>query len=307
MSNAVDGARSSDVAVVGCGAMGSGIARLLRKNGHSVVAWNRTHARAEALVRDGITAMKSAVEAVASAPLVIACQTSYDNTWASLEGVKDWVGATFVNLATGTATEANAMRRWTETRGGRYLDGAINCYPSELGSDAALTYFSGDQEVWAAHENTLRELGGEVELISNDIAMANVIQLGSSVFYIPALCAYTESAAYLSSLGISAEFARKLALRAIELLRNHTEGIYTAIQNDDHADDEATLATYAAATRLIREELSDAGLRAPVLDAAKAALEAAQHAGLANLGISAQRAMTNTSENSTNTERERRR
>lgn len=288
MTRANPGAQRYDVAVIGCGAMGSGIARLLRTNGHTVAAWNRTHARAEALVPDGIVALSSAAEAALSAPLVIACQLTYENTWDSLAEVEDWAGATFVNLGLGTAADAARMRQWTENRGGRYLDGVINCYPRELGSADAATDFAGDREAWERHERILRELGGGTEFLSEDVVVANATQLGTTAFYIPALCAYVESAAYLNSQGVPPDVVRRLTLTAIDLLRNHTEEIYTAIRTNDHADGEASLDTYAEAVRLIREELTTSGQRAPMVEAAQAALEAARQAGQAELGISAQ-------------------
>jgi 3-hydroxyisobutyrate dehydrogenase-like beta-hydroxyacid dehydrogenase len=288
MTNSKMDVERYDVAVIGCGAMGSAIARLLRRNGHTVAAWNRTHARSEALAPDGIVALASATEAAASAPLVIACQSTYASTWSSLAEVDDWAGATFVNLALGTAADAERMREWTEGLGGRYLDGVINCYPGELGEPDAATDIAGDREAWTTHEAILCELGGGTELVSESVVAPNVSQLGAIAFYIPALCAYVESAAYLNDKGFPPDVARRHALTAIDLLRNHTEEIYTAIRTEDHADDEAALDTYADAMRLIREELRATGLRAPMVEAATATLETARQAGLAELGISAQ-------------------
>lgn len=59
------------VAVLGMGTMGAGMARSLLRAGHAVTVWNRTAARAEPLAADGATVAGSAAEAVAGAEVVV--------------------------------------------------------------------------------------------------------------------------------------------------------------------------------------------------------------------------------------------
>ncbi|MCV7081858.1 NAD(P)-binding domain-containing protein [Mycolicibacterium insubricum] len=47
-------AESHDVVVLGCGLMGSALARSFATRGYSTGTWNRTHERAEALAADGV-------------------------------------------------------------------------------------------------------------------------------------------------------------------------------------------------------------------------------------------------------------
>ena len=54
----------SDVSVIGLGAMGSALAEALLKSGLSVTVWNRSPARADALVAKGAVAAGSVNEAV---------------------------------------------------------------------------------------------------------------------------------------------------------------------------------------------------------------------------------------------------
>jgi 3-hydroxyisobutyrate dehydrogenase-like beta-hydroxyacid dehydrogenase len=58
----------SEVSVVGLGAMGSALARALRRDGHRVTVWNRTGAKAEPLVRDGALLAHSPAAAVSASP-----------------------------------------------------------------------------------------------------------------------------------------------------------------------------------------------------------------------------------------------
>jgi 3-hydroxyisobutyrate dehydrogenase len=59
------------VAVLGTGTMGAGMARSLLRAGHVVTVWNRTAARAEPLGADGATVAGSAAGAVTGAEVVV--------------------------------------------------------------------------------------------------------------------------------------------------------------------------------------------------------------------------------------------
>jgi len=62
----------SHIALLGCGLMGQPMARRLLAAGHTLVAWNRTRAKAEALLPEGASVADSPAEAVAQADIVIA-------------------------------------------------------------------------------------------------------------------------------------------------------------------------------------------------------------------------------------------
>ena len=70
------------VAVIGTGIMGAGIAGSLAREGHEVVVWNRTAARAEAVAGDGVTAAGSVAEALLAGgrrpdtPVAVVCDGS---------------------------------------------------------------------------------------------------------------------------------------------------------------------------------------------------------------------------------------
>jgi 3-hydroxyisobutyrate dehydrogenase len=59
------------VAVLGTGIMGAGMARSLLRAGHTVRVWNRTTAKAEPLAESGATVAGTAAEAVAGAEVVV--------------------------------------------------------------------------------------------------------------------------------------------------------------------------------------------------------------------------------------------
>ncbi|MFI5795850.1 NAD(P)-dependent oxidoreductase [Streptomyces sp. NPDC051677] len=59
------------VSVLGTGIMGAAMARNLARAGHTVRAWNRTHAKAEPLASDGVHVVDTPAEAVRDADVVL--------------------------------------------------------------------------------------------------------------------------------------------------------------------------------------------------------------------------------------------
>ncbi|GLF99102.1 NAD(P)-dependent oxidoreductase [Streptomyces yaizuensis] len=59
------------VAVLGTGVMGAAMARNLARSGHAVRAWNRTRAKAEGLVADGVDVAATPADAVRDADVVL--------------------------------------------------------------------------------------------------------------------------------------------------------------------------------------------------------------------------------------------
>ncbi|GHB32693.1 hypothetical protein GCM10010377_23910 [Streptomyces viridiviolaceus] len=101
-----------DVPVIGCGLIGSALARTFAKGDPAVEVWNRTPERAGALGGDGITPLRSVVEAVGSSHLVVTCTSRYEIAVAALAPVTDWRGVTLVDPAGGAPEEAEGMNRW---------------------------------------------------------------------------------------------------------------------------------------------------------------------------------------------------
>ena len=69
--------------------MGAGMARSLRAQGHDVVAWNRTRAKAEPLADDGIEIADSVAQAVSGVDAVITMLFDTDATLAVADELVD--------------------------------------------------------------------------------------------------------------------------------------------------------------------------------------------------------------------------
>lgn len=275
-----------DVAVIGCGLMGAALAKNFAANGLRVAAWNRSPEKAQAIAGDNITAVASAADAVAGTSLVIGCTSTYATTEAALSGVTDWSGKALANIGTSTPTEAADMQRWTTDRGGRYLDGAILCYPQQIGTEEGMVLFSGSPEAWGDHEKTLMTTGTYSALVSDNVKVAAVLDAAIiGGFYSAALNAYVEAATYALNEGVAPEVLTGISELAFQTIGESAKAAVEAISNDKHETDVAYLGVYAEGCRATLSAMRDAGYKARLLGAAVENLNEAEAAGLGGLGF----------------------
>ncbi|WP_446224868.1 NAD(P)-dependent oxidoreductase [Nocardia sp. IBHARD005] len=169
------------VSVIGLGAMGTALAKALLAGGHEVTVWNRTPARAEALVADGAKVAASSAEAMAAADLVILCVLDDAAVREHIEPAAARLrGRTVVNLTTTTPEQARSLGVWAETEGIELVDGGIMAVPEMIGGPGAFVLYSGAAVAFERYRSVL-ELFGRAEFVGNDpgaAAMYDVSILG---------------------------------------------------------------------------------------------------------------------------------
>ncbi len=144
------------VTLLGLGAMGTALARAWLAAGHLATVWNRTPARADALVAEGARTAGSAAAAVAAGPLVVVCLLDDASVGEVLAGA-DLAGKDVVNLTTCTPGQARTRAAWARERGARYLDGGIMAVPPMIGQPEAggYVFYSGPRELFDRHREVL--------------------------------------------------------------------------------------------------------------------------------------------------------
>ncbi len=145
--------------MVGLGAMGSVLARLLAEQGKKVTVWNRSEAKAKPLTDIGAVYTADIARAVADNNIILICLLDYAATKQVLKGVS-LEGKTIVQLSTGTPHDARQMSAAFTARGAAYLDGAILATPSQMGTEQTPIFLSGSIQAKASAEAALRILGG---------------------------------------------------------------------------------------------------------------------------------------------------
>jgi 3-hydroxyisobutyrate dehydrogenase-like beta-hydroxyacid dehydrogenase len=89
--------------------MGSTIARLMLEAGYRTTVWNRTSAKADALVQQGAVLAPNAADAIDASPTTIICVYDYaaTNNILQTEAVAAVLsGRTLIQLTTGSPQEA---------------------------------------------------------------------------------------------------------------------------------------------------------------------------------------------------------
>lgn len=254
-----DSVTAQRVSVLGLGAMGTALARALLAAGHEVTVWNRTAARAEALVAEGATAAATAGEALTAAELVILCVLDDAAVREHVEPARERLrGRVVVNLTTTTPEQARALGNWAEEGQIAWIDGGIMAVPSMIGGTGAFVLYSG---VAAAFERLrpVLEVFGRAEFVGTDpgaAAMYDVSILGGMYAM---FAAFRQGGAMVRTTGGSA--ARLAALMAPFLqamtlsLTEQAVGIDTPEQYVQEQSDEFT----AAALDLIDKAATESG------------------------------------------------
>jgi 3-hydroxyisobutyrate dehydrogenase-like beta-hydroxyacid dehydrogenase len=260
--------RSAPLAVIGLGRMGSRIARILACDGASVAAWNRTAPDPQAWVDSGVTLHRDAGTAVREAALVIAVPFAYENTQEALASVAEagaMRGKVLVNLSWGSLEGAAEMQRWCWAAGAEYLDGALLCYPDELGGHGGRIVISGSR---LAAADVLESLGplGSVRYLGEDPAAANAVGTAvGAVFYHSALAAFYEAIAFSSRFGVEPEALLPEIRRMIDLLSTHVEIDIATIRSGRYDEPSATVDVQLDGVRMAACDLASVGQPSPLM------------------------------------------
>lgn len=265
--------------------MGAALARTFAEAGLKTAAWNRTPERAQALAPDGVVPVRDIAELVAGTDLIVACTASYDNMREALAGVEDWDRKTLVGLGTGAPADAAEFEAWASQRGAGYLDGAILCYPQQIGTDEGMVLFAGDTGIWSDHEKVLMTLGQPSTLVSDNVKTASVLDAAIiGGFYTAALGAFVEGATYALDQGVDPGALSAISEVVLQTLTATAREAVDAIAEDRHETDVATLSVYAAGGRHLLAVMREAGFKSRLLAATVENLGEAEEAGLGDLG-----------------------
>ncbi|MGL5769987.1 MAG: NAD(P)-dependent oxidoreductase, partial [Plesiomonas shigelloides] len=161
------------ISVIGLGAMGSALATTLLKAGHPVTVWNRSAAKATPLIMLGATLAPSVSEAIAAGDITLICVDNYAVSQQLLDEASNTVnGKVVVQLSTGSPQGARTLEGWCHARGACYLDGAILCFPDQIGTTDASIICSGASAAFSEAEPVLRQLAPTLDHVAEAVGAA---------------------------------------------------------------------------------------------------------------------------------------
>ncbi|MEV0316866.1 NAD(P)-dependent oxidoreductase [Streptomyces sp. NPDC050658] len=268
------------VTVIGLGNMGAALAAAFLAAGHPTTVWNRSPEKAKPLVEGGAKLAATPEEAVAAAPLIVACVLDYP----ALHTVLDPVAAggladkALVNLTSGSPEQAGETAAWAATLGLGYLDGAVMTTPPGVGTPEMMFLYSGSGDVFEAHRPALAALGDPLYLGAEPgrAALYDVALLG---LMWATFTGWLHGTALLGADAKAADFAPV----AIRWLSHAVAGFMTTyapqVDAGRYPGDDATVDVQIAAIDHLIHAAADRGVDNALPELLKATMERAAAAG----------------------------
>jgi len=266
----------SEISTLGLGLMGSALARSLVNGGHDVTVWNRSPARMQPLVDMGAAPAVTVAAAVEASPVVLVNIDDYPSTRALFEAadvVEKLSGRVVVQLSTGTPQEAREFEAWFTSQGADYLDGALLCYPEDIGTPGATIVYSGRRSVFDHCEALLTSLGEDIRFVGERVGSAAALDLAWLSSLYGAYAGAAHGVVLCESEGVD------LGLYATVGVNDAARWIIETVKEDDFGDPTATLSVWNAALQRIRDHARGAKINSEVPDFVAGILDRAEAAG----------------------------
>jgi len=251
-----------NIAFIGLGKMGIGIAHRLLRASHSLRVWNRTPEKAEAFAAYGAVIAKSPAEAVEGAPLVISSlmdDASVRHIFEGPDGVIQKMSPGAIHLCTMTISPTCADRLAEEHRahGSRYVSGPVVGRPDAAAAGTLTQFLSGDASAMEELKAVCAAFANNVVPIPGPASVANRQKLCVNFFIISQIEVMAECLAFAEKTGASTEIMAGFFDRCFAHpgLKGYAQRLF------EHSTD-------GAGGFSMRGGLKDVGL---MLDAAKAA------------------------------------
>ncbi|ALG07390.1 NAD(P)-dependent oxidoreductase [Kibdelosporangium phytohabitans] len=171
---------------IGCGRMGAALARRLLKAGYDVLAYNRTRAKAEALVPFGATVAGRAAD-LADRDVVftmVAASHDLEEVTAGEDGVltnPDFAPKVLIDSSTVSGEASAGVRVAALKRGTEFLAAPVSGNPKVVDAGRVTLAVSGPRPVFDQVQPVLAELGRAVTYVGED-ETARLVKICHNVF-----------------------------------------------------------------------------------------------------------------------------
>jgi 3-hydroxyisobutyrate dehydrogenase-like beta-hydroxyacid dehydrogenase len=279
-----------NTSVIGLGTMGSTLARLLLRNGYPVTIWNRSPAKAEPLRSDGAAVAPSPAAAIAASPIVVVCVYDYTAATAILD--KPDVRAALadrvlVQLTTGSPQEARDGEQWARRHGARYIDGAIQAAPSQMGRPDTTILVSGAADAYRRVEPVLSVFGGNVRYLGEQIAAASTMDLATLSYVYGAMAGFFHGARVAEAEGLGVDLYGALVAEISPTFGDFFRHEGQVVQSGNYEVSESPLRISVEATKRLVDAARAAGINAEFPIFVSRLLERAMIAGYGDEEVAA--------------------
>jgi len=265
------------ITILGTGLLGSGFARALRRKGEQVRVWNRTPAKAAALVADGAIAIADPAEAVRGADrvhVVLSDDAAIDEVLAA--AAPGLAGLVIDHSTTSTAGAVARTQAWRGC-GITYQHAPVFMGPQNALESTGLMLLSGDRDVVARVTPLLAPMTGKLVDLGPRVDAAAAFKLLGNLLLMAFTAGFTDMLALGKAMAVApAEIAT--------LFEHFNPGgslpaRFKRMTDADYGNPSWELAMARKDARLMQAEADQAGIVLSMLPAFAARMDAAIAAG----------------------------
>lgn len=249
------------ISVIGLGAMGSAIARVLIKAGHPLTIWNRSPDKAAALQDMGATLAASPAKAIAASDITIICVDNYVISEALLNSAAEAChGKLLIQLSTGSPQGARALEAWSLAHHARYLDGAILCFPEQMGTADAAMICSGAEDNYQQAAPVLQLLAPTLDYLGEAVGAASAQDCAVASYFAGGLIGALHAALICEAEGLPVDKVCAQFQQLSPILGGDIAHLGKTLARGEFNQPYASLKTWSAAISRLEKHATEAGI-----------------------------------------------
>ena len=270
--------------------MGSGIARSLIEGGCTVSVWNRSRAKVDDLVAVGAIGCNEPREALDANTLVIVCVSDYA-VWRHI--IQEYSLASYfedtciIQLTTGTIDDVQTHASLIHNNGGRLVEGAVMCYPRNLGTDEAALLLSGAPNVLEECAPILSTLDENWKSLGEDINQPSVLSRSLMSGLTGALMGLVNGAAICRAGGVSLDVFMKFNEGTNSILLAEQKRLIEAIRDGRTEENEASIKAWREGNQALNSVAASLGTNLTLQNSIQAVFQEGKRRGLDEHDLSA--------------------
>ncbi len=209
----------ANVGFVGLGAMGCGMVRRLLKAGHTVTGYNRTRAKAQKLIDEGMKWADSPRAVAEASDVTLSMVTDTKALEAITQGADGILaamgaGKTYVDMSTASPAASREIAKQVAAKGGTMLDAPVSGSISTLEEGKLSIMVGGDMEAFEKVKPILLDIGPKVTHVgSNGLAVG--MKIAANLSLAVQMLAFSEGVLLAEKSGIKREVAVDVLLNSV--------------------------------------------------------------------------------------------
>ncbi len=271
------------IAFLCTGQMGSAIAALLIKNGHSLTVWNRTKSRLQPLLQQGATAASSPAEAARASEVIFTMPMDDAALEKIVFGSDGLLGALpanaiHVSLSTISVRLSQKLSKEHSALKHSFVAAPVFGRPNVAAEGRLWTVAAGKQDALEKVKPLLDSFSRGITVVGEKPYKAHALKIGGNFLITAMIASLSEGFVYAESQSIDPALYLEAANAA--LFQSPFYAAYAGVMLHPPEIPGATIALGQKDTRLFREAAADTNTQTPLADHFQEQMQHASEAGL---------------------------